>query len=482
MNKHTAPLYQQLADELAHAIARGTIAPGSRLPSIRDTVESHSLSRNTVVAAYHLLEDRGLIEARPQAGFFARARLAAPQGIESATTSAPRATEEAVLDLIGTVLRAQQSPDFIDLGLACPRGSDFYPTGKLARIISRQLRRNPQIISTYALPPGSLRLRAQIARRGIYLGMQLDPEAVVLTHGCLEGIQLALRAVTRPGDVVGLESPTYFNLLPLLAGLGLEVIEIPTDPTLGLSVDAVEALLSAGALAAIVAMPTVHNPLGSTMPLAAKQRLAALVNRFQVPLIEDALYAELQFASPLTPTVKAFDQDGWVIVCSSYTKTLAPDFRIGWLEGGRFGEAIKRLKFSSSVAEPAVLAEAIGEFLESGGYDHHLRMLRSRYATQVAKVRALIARHFPEGTRATAPSGGFLIWVELPDQIDSLELFRRAIAEKISLIPGQLNSPSNRYRHALRLSCCYPLDERYRMALARVGQLACQLATKVGWR
>ena len=464
--------YVQLADELEQTLARGTLPPGGRLPSIRDTSQARGLSRNTVVAAYRLLEDRGLIEARPQSGYFARARLAEPGPPPTDLPADAHTTESTVLDLIGTVLRAQQNPEFIDLGLACPRGSDFYPVAKLARITSQLLRHNPQMISTYALPPGSLRLRTQIARRGMALGMTLDPEAIVPTHGCLEAIQLALRAVTRPGDTVGLETPTYFNLLPLLSSLGLRVVEIPTDPSRGLSVDAVEALLSAGALQAIVAMPTVQNPLGSTMPLEAKQRLAQLVNRYRVPLIEDALYAELQFAATPSPTVKAFDRDGWVIICASYTKTLAPDFRVGWVEGGRFTEAIKRLKFSSSVAEPAVLSETIGLFLESGGYDHHLRALRSRYALQVAQVRTLIARYFPPGTRATAPSGGFLIWVELPVDVDTVELFRRAIAEKISLIPGMLNSPSGRYRHALRLSCCYPLDARYEAALARIGQLA----------
>jgi DNA-binding transcriptional MocR family regulator len=474
MNAPTSSLYLQLADQLAQLLLRGTLAPGARMPSVRQTVDSHGLSRNTVVAAYRLLEDRGLIEARPQSGFFVRSRLAAPQGVqqESPVTATP--TSASVLDLIGTVLAAQQNPDFTDLGLACPRGSEFYPVTKLARILRQLLRRQPLMLSTYALPPGSVRLRAQIARRGLQLGMALEPDAIVLTHGCMEAIQLALRVVTRPGDVVGLESPTYFNLLPLLAGLGLKVVEIPTDPTHGLSVDAVEALLSAGALQAIVAMPTVHNPLGCSMPLAAKQRLAELVNHYQVPLIEDALYAELQFAATPAPTVKAFDRDGWVIICSSYTKTLAPDFRIGWMQGGRFTEAIKRLKFTSSVAESGLLAEALGIFLESGGYDHHLRALRTRYANQVAQVRGQIARHFPPGTRATAPSGGFLVWVELPAGVDTEVLFRRAIAEKISLIPGLLSSPSGRFRNALRLSCCYPLDQRYLSALARLGQLACQ--------
>jgi DNA-binding transcriptional MocR family regulator len=124
-------------------------------------------------------------------------------------------------------------PGFIDLALACPRGSDFYPGNKLARLMGQILRRQPGMVSTYALPPGSERLRVQIARRSLELGMALQAENIILTNGCMEALQLALRAVTKPGDAVGLESPTYFNLLPLFASLGLKAVEIPTDPQHG---------------------------------------------------------------------------------------------------------------------------------------------------------------------------------------------------------------------------------------------------------
>ncbi|HJU49324.1 MAG TPA: PLP-dependent aminotransferase family protein, partial [Pseudogulbenkiania sp.] len=376
-------LYQQLAEDLSLAISRGTLPPGSRLPSVRRTAESRRLSLNTVVAAYRVLEDRGLIEARPQSGYYVRSRLPLPARRAVQAAGPARGTDGAVLDLIGASLKAQQTPGYIDMALACPRGGEFYPGAKLARLMGQLLRKNPGLVSTYALPPGSERLRTQIARRGLELGMALQPDDIVLTHGCMEALQLALRAITRHGDTVGIESPTYFNLLPLFASLGLKAVEIPTDPQQGLSLDALELLLAEGRLNAVIAMPNVHNPLGATMPLENKKRLAALVNQYRVPLIEDALYAELQFADSLQPAVKAFDRDGWVIVCASYTKTLAPDFRVGWLEGGRFTEAIRKLKFATSIAEPLVLSETLGLFLESGGYDHHLRALKRRYAVHV---------------------------------------------------------------------------------------------------
>jgi len=465
-------LYQQLADDLSGAINLGTLPPGSRLPSVRKTAHSRQLSLNTVVAAYRVLEDRGLVEARPQSGYYVRSRLPSPARSSSQAAGPAQGTDGAVLDLIGAALKAQQTPGYVDMALACPRGGDFYPAAKLARLMGQVLRKNPGLVSNYALPPGSERLRTQIARRGLELGMALQADNIILTHGAMEALNLALRAVCRPGDTVGIESPTYFNLLPLFARLGLKALEIPTDPQSGLSLEALEMLLAEKRLNAIIAMPNVHNPLGCSMSTEHKKRLAALVNRYQVPLIEDALYAELQFGDALQPAVKAFDQDGWVLVCASYTKTLAPDFRVGWLEGGRFGEEIKKLKFASSIAEPLVLCETLGTFLESGGYDHHLRALKRRYALHVDKVRALIAEYFPPGTHATTPSGGFLIWVELPEDYDTVALFHAAIAERISISPGPLYSPSGRYRNALRLSCCQPLDERYVGALQRLGELA----------
>ena len=464
--------YQLLANDLAEAIAHGSLGAGSRLPSIRAAAMQHQVSLNTVTAAYRLLEDRGLVEARPQSGYYVKSALPTPQTPLRDAPGTPATASRTIRDLVAIVLEAQQRDDHIDLALAIPHGQMFYPGEKLGRLTASLLRRTPDMLSHYALPPGSLLLREQIARRALQLGMKLAPDDILLTHGAMEALQLALRAVTKAGDTVGVESPSYFNLYPLLASLGLNVLEIPTHPQHGLSLDALELLLQEQRLAAVIAMPTVHNPLGCTMPLDAKKRLAKLVNHYRVPLIEDALYAELQFTDAPSPAVRSFDTDGWVMVCASYTKTLAPDYRIGWLEAGRFGETVRQLKFASSIAESTLLSEAVGQFLANGGYDHHLRTLRRRYAQQVDTVRGLIARHFPAGTRATQPTGGFLLWLELPQGVDTLALFHAALAERIVIMPGSLYSSSARYAHCLRISCCHEMNARFSNALIRLGELA----------
>lgn len=466
--------YQQLAEAFATAIHQGTYLPGSRLPAIRRCAALHQVSINTVLAAWQVLEDRGLIESRPQSGYFVRSVLPGPTPVvgHQLQVQAPGRDK---LALIETVFAAQNHPDYTNISLACPQHEDFVPAAKLARITTSLLRRDPQLIGRYALPPGDARLRQQISRRAMDLGMRLTPDDITLTHGCMEALQLALRCITQPGDCVGLETPAFFCFFQLLDSLGLKAVEIPTDPETGLSLDALEMLMREGRIQALIAMPTVQNPLGCSMPLAAKKRLAKMLNQYQIPMIEDGLYAELHHSGPV-PAVKAFDSHGWVLYCTSFTKTLAPDFRVGWIAAGRFHRQLARLKAISTLAEPALLTAALGHFLESGGYDHHLRSLRRRYQHQIEEARGLVARYFPRGTRATRPDGGFLVWVEMPETVDSVLLFQRLLQENICLTPGPLYSLSNRYDHALRLSTCFPFDGRYALAIQRTGQLACELA------
>ena len=466
------PLYLALAAELQAAMEEGRLVPGARLPSVRSASRQRRLGLNTTLAAYRHLESRGFIEARPQSGYYVKAQLACAG--EPAFTLPGQAlpADLAVLDQITSVMAAQSLPDFVDLSLAFPKALDAYPADKLGRILASLVRHRPALISEDSLPPGSRLLREQVAKHAGSLGMHPDPGRIVITNGCMEALTLAVMAVTRPGDTVGIESPTYFNLMPLFGHLGLKALEIPTHPETGLSLDALELLLDERRLQAVIAMPNVQNPLGSVMPLAGKHRLAALVNQHRVPLIEDCVFAELQFTEPVEPAVKAFDAGGWILACSSFTKTLAPGFRVGWLDGGRFHREVAELKFTFSMSQPALLSETVAVFLESGGYDAHLRRLRRTYAAQMDRLRGLVAEYLPAGTRATVPRGGYLLWVELPEPCSATRLYQDALAARISLTPGTLFSPTGRYARHLRLSGGYPLEGHFLGALAVLGRLA----------
>lgn len=469
-------LYMQLVREWTELIGAGTVRPGERLPSVRKACALHKVSPSTVLATYRTLEERGLIEARPQSGFYVRAKAALPLPRMGRRSEALR-VEDAATDQLEQVMAAQSRPDVIDLSLASPRGSDFYPTTRLKAIMGQLLRRHPELTTDYPFPPGSERLRRQIAQRALSRACVMAPGDIVVTNGCSEALQLALRAVCKAGDTVALESPTYFALIPLAQSLGLTVIEVPTHPSDGVSVDAIELLLSEQRLAAIVVQPVVQNPLGATMPLEARQRLARLAAEYKVAVIEDAPHAELYYdGASLPEAVRAFDEEGWVLLCSSFSKTLAPGFRIGWIAPGRFLHRVLQLKIAGSLGQPGLLEETLASYLEGGSYEPHLRFIRRQFMGQMTRLRGEVAARFPEGTRASSPSGGCLLWVELPKGVDTLALFRQALAEGITVAPGALYSARGRYSHCVRLSCCYPWSDAYERALARFAELTRQAA------
>jgi DNA-binding transcriptional MocR family regulator len=181
------------------------------------------------------------------------------------------------------------------------------------------------------------------------------------------------------------------------------------------------------------------------MPIQAKRQLARLAAKYQLPVIEDTVYSDLQFGEPLQPSVRSFDEERWVMVCGGFSKMLAPDYRLGWLEGGRFSHEIRRLKFTASATESVLLSDTIGSYMLSGGYDRHLRALRRIYQSNIETIRGLVASHYPEGTRATQPDGGFILWLELPTHVHATALFRQALEREVVFMPGELYSDGPRF-------------------------------------
>jgi DNA-binding transcriptional MocR family regulator len=220
-----------------------------------------------------------------------------------------------------------------------------------------------------------------------------------------------------------------------------------------------------------------HNPVGSLMPDAGKQRLVAMLAERGIPLIEDDIFGDLHFGETRPRIAKCFDRDGLVLTCSSFSKTLAPGYRIGWVIPGRFAAAVLKIKRSMGFsATPTQLA--VAEFLRSGGYDRHLRRLRAAYRDQVQRMRDHIAQVFPAGTRITRPQGGFVLWVELPPGVDSMELFEQALAAGVSIAPGTLFSPTQKYRRFIRLNAGMVWSDPLRAAVDTLGRLVHALAAR----
>ncbi len=463
-------LYETVAGDISALIDSGTLLPGDRVPSVRRLSLQKGVSISTVLEAYRLLENRGAIVARPQSGYYVRSRLRPVA--EPAITNPPQAPSPVgVHDLVSRVLGAGREPAVVQLGAAFP-GHELMPAAKLQRILSATARRRPESLTTYATPPGREELRRQIARRTLDWGCNLNADDLIVTHGCMEALNLCLRAVTKPGDIVALESPTYFGLLQIIESLGLQALEIPTHPREGISLEALTLACERERVSACLVMSNVSNPLGSVMSDAAKKRLVRLLGERGIPLIEDLVYGDLYFSPNPPRAAKAYDKHGMVMLCSSFSKTLAPGFRVGWVAPGRYRSQVERLKFVSSVGNPELLQMTVAGFLENGGYDRQLRSLRRAFAERIERTQRAVCEHFPEGTRATNPVGGFVLWVELPPGADALALYESAMREGISIAPGPMFSASNRYRNCMRLNCGCTWTPAVERALARLGELA----------
>jgi len=472
------PLYRQLADRYLDAIRAGALKPGDKLPSLRALMRLHGISLSTALQLCRTMEGEGWVEARDRSGYFVRRprRLAIAALEEPAADVAPDPAQYLGIHakVSEFVARRRQGEVRIDFSLA--RGApELYPAQALQTIMMRLLRQRPALLTTAAPSRSRTPLREAAARRGLRAGMTLAPDEVLSTNGCIEALNLALRAVAQPGDTVAVESPTFYGLLQVLESLGMRAVEIPTSPQTGLSVEALEMALEAyERIKAVVVVPHLQNPLGSVMPDAHKQRLVALCEQHGVALIEDDTYSELLDCDKPARAIKSWDRSGNVIHCASLHKILAPGMRLGWISAGRWHGRVEMLKYTQTRSNEELSQWTAGEYMGTGAFDRHLRRLRERLREQRERTADAIAAHFPAGTRLNLPPGGLQLWVELPDRLPSMTVFDRALREGILVAPGALFSNSSRFDHYLRINCGWPFTDTIEGGLRRLGEIACE--------
>ncbi|MFO1459858.1 MAG: PLP-dependent aminotransferase family protein [Verrucomicrobiota bacterium] len=463
--------YEQLARRVQERIERGTLRPGDRIPSVRQCSGHERVSVATVLQAYRCLEDRGWIEARPQSGYYVKARHWTPPPEPVRSDPGSGAVRVYVSQLTLEVIQAARRPDLVPLGAALP-DLEAYPLGPLNRALSVAARRHPTAAHAFEPPPGWLPLRRQIARRALEAGCELAPDDILVTVGATEALSLALRAVASPGDTIAIESPCFFGVLQMIESLGMRACEIPTCPRDGVGLEDLRRRLQACRVRACVFSPNFSNPLGSRMPDESKAALVRMLTERRIPLIEDDIYGNLAFGVGRPRAAKSYDRDGWVLLCDSFTKTLSPGIRLGWIAPGRFREKVALLKYVSTGASPTLPQMAVADFLQDGGFDHHLRRVRLAYTRQLREMSEAIGRHFPGGTRLTRPTGGMCLWVELPGTVDAMEMHRRALESGISIAPGPMFSPKGRYRQCIRISVANPWSPEMEAAVIRLGRIA----------
>lgn len=461
-----------IARELEPIIA--ALRPGDRMPSLRRVARDHGVSLATAEAAFRRIESDGLIESRPRSGFFVRARAGAPvPRMPRRTTLALRPS---VAERVRALLESVRHPEVVPLGGAT-LGPSLVAHESLSRSLARVARTAGAAGLTYEAPPGSLPLRRQLARLMAEHGVAVEPDELLVTVGCMQALQLGLALLCRPGDAVVVESPCYYGLLQCAEALDLKVVEVPAHPTTGMDLDALETVLATQRVACVLVTPSFLNPLGALMPDAHRKRLVALLERHDTYAIEDDIYGDLAHERALRPRpLKAHDRHGRVLYCASFSKSLAPGLRVGWLHPAGFMDRALTLQFTQVLATPTPTALALADHLERGGFERHLRRLRPLVASQVTRYRDAVCRAFPDGTRISEPQGGFVLWLELPAPPGSdVTLQRLCLERKIAIAPGSIFSARERFSQHIRINCGVPFDERMGRALDVVGELARRL-------
>jgi DNA-binding transcriptional MocR family regulator len=463
--------YRTVEKNVISMIDAGALRLGDKLPSLRSLSARLGVSVSTVNQAYLELERKGLIEARARSGFFVRRESKRLPRTETAPTPMEQPRPVTRIGLIQSVLESVGAADRVALDVIAP-GPQRMPLRELGRITASMIRAEPERAMGYAPIPGDPKLIHQIAYRSMEFGIPAAPDDPLITAGCLEALYLSLRSTCRTGDTVLIQSPTYYCFLQLLETLGLRAVEVPSDPDHGVSPDELARALKTFDIAACVFAPNFNNPDSSLTPDESKREIVDMLAKRDIPLVEDDVYTDLHFGPKRPGTYKQFDQKGLVLLCSSFSKTIAPGFRIGWMLPGRFRQKALEIKATTNVSSSSPAQMAIAEYLRQGRMERHLKKLRADLERQMDTMQFHLGRHFPAGTRVTHPVGGAVLWLELPKSVDSVELFFQARAKGVGIAPGAIFSTQDKFSNYIRLSCGYPWTDELELGVRTLGELA----------
>ncbi|REA64144.1 PLP-dependent aminotransferase family protein [Dyadobacter luteus] len=463
-------LYNRIAERFIGQIETNILKSGDKLLSVRALSREQGVSISTAYKAYAELENRGFIEARAKSGYVVR-HIYKKNEKQKLTNIAPLQNETTNVDeLIRRVYETLTQESLVRLSLASP-SSKLIPEAKLNKAMAEALRKSPTSCTQYENIQGNANLRKQIAKHAFNWNGQITEHDIVTTQGCMEALVFCLKAVTEPGDTVAIESPTYFGIFNVMKSLGLNVLEIPVDPETGVDIEYLENAMKNVKVKACLFVPNFCNPVGALMPDERKKQLVDLLTVNNIPLIEDDIYGEMYFGKSRPRTCKSFDREGIVMLCSSVSKTLAPGYRVGWCIPGKHLDKIISLKLMHTVSAATPTQSAIALFFETGRYDLHLRNLRKTLHLQYLQYTQLITDHFPAGIRISRPGGGYVLWIELDNRIDSFRLFSQALVENVSIAPGQIFTTDGRYSNFIRISIGEPITEEIESKIKILGQL-----------
>ncbi|MBL7834106.1 MAG: PLP-dependent aminotransferase family protein [Cyclobacteriaceae bacterium] len=462
--------YIDVSERIEKLIENGVLKVGDKLLSVRALSKEQGISLSTAFQSYYHLESKGLIEARPQSGYYVKFSREHILDLPKAGAPPDDAVPVSVDEMISSVYHDLNSEKLIHFSLGVP-SIELLPSAKLTKSVMQAIRDSKTNCMQYEHIQGNVALRRQIARQAFNWGGTPTEDEIVVTAGCVEALSLCIKATTKPGDAVAIESPTYFAIFQVMESHGLKVVEIPTDPVTGIDLNYLEQAIPKFDIKACLFVNNFNNPLGSCMPDENKKQLVDMLAKKEIPLIEDDIYGEMYFGKNRPKTCKTFDKKGLVLQCSSFSKSLAPGHRIGWTIPGRYKENVIRLKRMHTVSTNTLSQAAIAHFLSNGRYELHLRHLRKALHTQSLRYIQAICEYFPDDTKMTRPQGGFALWIELNKKINTYKLHKKALKHNIGIAPGQIFSSQARFENCLRLSYGEPWSARIEDGIKTLGKL-----------
>lgn len=462
-------LYLRLAEKLANQIRNGVFKKGDRLPSIRVLCKTYNISMNTAKRVYLELESESLVLAVPQSGYFVSHVNYTHFPLPKASNPTPLADSDLPKDIINKVYSSIGKEELTLFSFNSLYG-EFLPAAQMKKEIIQAAKEMKYGGVDYEGVQGNINLRRMIAARSMTWGGALTEDEIVTTNGSIHAISLCLLALGKAGDTVAIESPCYPGIFQLAIDLGFKVLELPTDPVTGVKL---EALTRVCPVIDICLLITNYNtPLGSCMPVENKKKVVELLASYSIPLIEDDVYGDLNFNGKRPVCCKAFDTTGNVLWCSAVSKTLAPGYRVGWVSAGKYQDKVIEQKLIHSISSPAIVQEAVANFMKSGKYEKHLRKLRQSLFANYQKMLTVIVNEFPTGTKVTRPEGGLSLWIEFDEKVNTLKLYDLCIQEGISIAPGRMFTVQRQFQNCIRISIGLPWSKEIEQQLKRVGRLS----------
>jgi len=465
-------LYQQVVTLIQNMKKEETLRPGDKLPSLRNLSQKLDISIPTVKQAYVELERLDVVTARPKSGYYLKAqilRMDKPKKCKPAI----KPISVACRSLIEQVYEVVHAPDIIPLGIANP--SFAHPSDKtLGRIMRRVISQSGAKANTYGAVDGYPPLKRQIAYRHLDYGLHIEPASVLITNGAQEALAIALQCVAKAGDVIAIESPTYFGLMELIESLDMMVLELPACSEEGLCMDDLQQAIEQHPIKACIFASAINNPLGSFMPDSKRKKMVEILESADIPLIEDDVYSDLYFAHSRPIPAQAWSKKDLVLTCGSFSKTAAPSYRVGWLINERYQNKARLLKRALSCSSSLLNQWTLSEFVRNGEYDRNVSQLRKVLRCNKERMAAVILKEFPEGTRISDPQGGAVFWVEFPVGVDTTELFHQLIEFNVSIAPGAIFSAANKFRRCARISFGLPWNADVENAIAIIGKVSKQ--------